>query len=72
MCITNAYYKGADGIIIVFDKSNRVFIVLFLVISLKNSYDGVDIWLSQVKEYVDKDPLYLLLGNKSDLSMEEI
>ncbi len=56
--ITNAYYKGAKGALLVYDISN------------KDSFDNVDKWLSEFKKYSDKDYTILLVGNKNDLKDE--
>jgi len=53
--ITNAYYKGADGIIIVFDITNR------------ESFLSIDSWLEEIHKNVGDDVLILIFANKSDL-----
>jgi len=63
--ITNAYYKGADGIIIVFDITQR------------ESFLSIDSWLEEVRKNVGDDVLIMIFANKSDLldepdSQEEI
>ena len=55
--ITNAYYKGADGIVLVYDITN-----------LPSFEDIERFWLNEVESYAEKDVELLLLGNKSDLS----
>ena len=54
--ITNAYYKGAKGVIIVYD------------ICRKKSFDNVDNWIEDFKSKADEDAVILLIGNKSDLN----
>ncbi|KAL4462047.1 hypothetical protein ABPG74_000892 [Tetrahymena malaccensis] len=55
--ITNAYYKGADGIVLVYDITNST------------SFEDIErFWLNEVESYAEKDVELLLLGNKSDLS----
>jgi len=56
--ITSAYYRGADGIILVYDITDRA------------SFDHVDEWLSEVNRYVTDGCRKLLIGNKCDLSAE--
>jgi len=52
--ITSAYYRGADGIIMVYDVTNR------------NSFNHVRDWLKEVDEYANEDTCKLLIGNKDD------
>lgn len=55
--ITNAYYKGADGIVLVYDITNSA------------SFEDIErFWLNEVESYAEKDVELLLLGNKSDLA----
>ena len=49
------YYRNADAIIIVFD------------ITLKDTYEIAQSWVSKIKN-TSKNPLIILVGNKSDLS----
>jgi Ras-related protein Rab-1A len=57
--ITSAYYRGADGIIMVYDVTNR------------ETFDHVDEWLSEVNRYAHEDTVKLLVGNKADLVSEK-
>ena len=41
--ITNAYYKGADGIVIVFDLCN------------KESFDNIPSWIGEIEKNVGLD-----------------
>lgn len=55
--ITSAYYRGADGIVIVYD------------ITSKESFDNVDLWLAEIAKYTQHDSVCkLVLGNKVDLA----
>eukprot|EP00602_Paraphysomonas_sp_CaronLab_P010423 CAMPEP_0185024030 /NCGR_PEP_ID=MMETSP1103-20130426/6914_1 /TAXON_ID=36769 /ORGANISM="Paraphysomonas bandaiensis, Strain Caron Lab Isolate" /LENGTH=202 /DNA_ID=CAMNT_0027556873 /DNA_START=76 /DNA_END=684 /DNA_ORIENTATION=- len=54
--ITSAYYRGADGIIMVYDVTNQ------------ESFDHVNDWLSEVNRYASEGTCKLLVGNKSDKS----
>lgn len=58
--ITNAYYKGADGIIIVFDLCN------------KESFLNVGSWLKEVEKHSGEDVTVTVLANKSDCAAEEV
>jgi Ras-related protein Rab-1A len=54
--ITNAYYKGADGIVVVYD------------ITHPQSFDNIEkYWINEIESYADKNVEMLLLGNKSDI-----
>lgn len=54
--ITNAYYKGADGIVIVYDTTSQ------------SSFDDIEkFWINEVESYAEKDVDLLLLGNKNDM-----
>ncbi|CAN0431416.1 unnamed protein product, partial [Ectocarpus sp. 8 AP-2014] len=52
--ITSAYYRGADGIIMVYDVTGQ------------ESFDHVNDWLSEVNRYASEGTSKLLIGNKSD------
>lgn len=53
--ITSAYYKGADGIVLVYDTTNQ------------GSFDNINkFWINEVESYAEKDVELLLIGNKSD------
>ena len=52
--ITTSYYRGAHGIILVFDLTNR------------ESFENIKSWLFEVNKY-SRNPVLLLVGNKSDL-----
>ena len=56
--ITNAYYKGADGIIIVFDITN------------KESFDNIPSWLQEIEKNVGEDVEIMVFANKSDITDE--
>ncbi|AYV75487.1 MAG: GTP-binding protein YPTC1 [Terrestrivirus sp.] len=53
--ITSSYYRGAHGIIIVYDITN------------KESFDNVQTWLHEITRYSSETVCRLLIGNKSDL-----
>lgn len=55
--ITNAYYKGSKGGMIVFDITKR------------NSFDNVDRWVDELKLNGEKEIVGIIIGNKSDLEM---
>mmetsp|Transcript_47446 Transcript_47446/g.111670 ORF Transcript_47446/g.111670 Transcript_47446/m.111670 type:complete len:232 (-) Transcript_47446:73-768(-) len=54
--ITSAYYRGADGIVIVYD------------VTCQESFDHVETWLGEIARYTTVDSVSkLVIGNKSDL-----
>ena len=54
--ITSAYYRGADGIIMVYDVCSE------------ESFDHVQDWLQEVNRYASEGTCKLLIGNKNDRS----
>jgi len=58
--VTGNYYRNADGFIFVYDATNR------------QSFDHVEMWLSQVQQHHDCGPetIKILVGNKYDLKSE--
>lgn len=53
--IANAYYKNAQGAVIVYDVTSR------------ESFENVSKWLQELNEFGEKGIQILLLGNKIDL-----
>jgi len=53
--ITSSYYRGAQGIIVVFDVTDR------------DSFEHVSAWMAEVERYAGSDVNTLLIGNKKDL-----
>ncbi|KAG6965359.1 hypothetical protein JG688_00007254 [Phytophthora aleatoria] len=53
----SAYYKGANGIVLVYDVSDR------------RSFDNVGYWMNNIRQYssLSQMPAMLLVGNKIDL-----
>merc|ERR1719375_307170 len=52
--ITSAYYRGADGIIMVYDTTDR------------ESFDHIDSWVQEVDKYATDGTCKILVGNKCD------
>jgi len=52
--ITKAYYRGADGLLIVYD------------ITEKQSFDNVKNWIKEVRSNIDHTIPIIIVGNKSD------
>ena len=54
--ITSAYYRGAAGVLLVYDLTNR------------KSFENILSWLSEIKlNNITNNPVIILIGNKNDL-----
>eukprot|EP01056_Protomagalhaensia_sp_Gyna25_P004116 Protomagalhaensia_sp_Gyna_25__4115@NODE_372_length_3667_cov_82_937431_g286_i0_p2_GENE_NODE_372_length_3667_cov_82_937431_g286_i0NODE_372_length_3667_cov_82_937431_g286_i0_p2_ORF_typecomplete_len212_score37_37Ras/PF00071_22/2_7e65Roc/PF08477_13/1_7e25Arf/PF00025_21/8_4e17MMR_HSR1/PF01926_23/3_4e07Gtr1_RagA/PF04670_12/4_1e07RsgA_GTPase/PF03193_16/1_7RsgA_GTPase/PF03193_16/0_005GTP_EFTU/PF00009_27/8_6e06SRPRB/PF09439_10/9_5e06FeoB_N/PF02421_18/0_00015Dynamin_N/PF00350_23/2_9Dynamin_N/PF00350_23/5_7 len=53
--ITSAYYRGADGIVIVYDCTNEA------------TFASIDNWVNEVKKFTDENVPKILVGCKNDL-----
>lgn len=58
--ITNAYYRGAEAIMIVFDMTN------------KESFQNIQNWMDEIIKYTGKDVLICIGGNKTDLPDQKV
>lgn len=58
--ITNTYYYRAQGALVVFDMTKY------------SSFESVDKWISEIKQYAGKDVVIILVGNKSDLKQVRV
>ena len=57
--ITNAYYRFADGILLIYDITDR------------DTFLNVRYWLQQIQQHLqDKNPIIILLSNKCDLKKQ--
>ena len=55
--ITSHYYNNADGILLVYDISNR------------ESFENLNYWLNEINQKADKNKISIILvGNKSDIN----
>ena len=54
--ITSSYYKGAHGIIVVYDVTD------------KESFKNIDTWMNEVEKHASDNVSRILVGNKSDLT----
>mmetsp|Transcript_9520 Transcript_9520/g.10680 ORF Transcript_9520/g.10680 Transcript_9520/m.10680 type:complete len:135 (-) Transcript_9520:279-683(-) len=53
--LTSSYYRGAHGIMIVYDVTSR------------ESFDQVRQWMQEIEKFASKNVNKLLVGNKCDL-----
>jgi len=58
--ITSSYYRGAHGIIVVYDITDQV------------SFNNVKQWLQEIDRYACENVNKLLVGNKSDLTNKRV
>lgn len=53
--MASAYYRGASGALLVYD------------ITRANSFENLQKWMKELKNFADEDIVCLLIGNKCDL-----
>ena len=53
--ITSAYYKGANGAMVLYDITSSI------------SFTSVDRWMKELRDNTDPNLVIMLIGNKSDL-----
>jgi small GTP-binding protein len=56
--ITNAYYKGSKGALVVYDISRKI------------TFENVDRWITDLRKNADPEVMIILVGNKSDKESE--
>ncbi|KAK2961224.1 putative GTP-binding protein YPTC1 [Blattamonas nauphoetae] len=54
--ITSSYYRGANGILVVYDVTNR------------DSFQNINMWMKEIDNYGSEGTVRVLIGNKSDLA----
>lgn len=58
--ITNSYYKGAKGALVVYDITKR------------DTFQNVSKWINELRMNGDKDVIIVLVGNKCDSEDERV
>ncbi|KAJ4840940.1 Ras- protein RABA1f, partial [Turnera subulata] len=53
--ITSAYYRGAVGVLLVYDVTRHV------------TFENVERWLKELRDHTDSNIVIMLVGNKADL-----
>lgn len=58
--ITRSYLRGAQGIILVYDVTE------------KSTFDHISVWMDQIQQYADISVGKIIVGNKCDLTDKRI
>lgn len=58
--ITRSYLRGAQGIILVYDVTE------------KNTFDHISTWMDQIQQYADITVGKIIVGNKCDLTDKRV
>ena len=57
--ITSSYYRGAHGVIVVYDVTNR------------ESFNNIKNWMGEITRYASENVNRLLIGNKCDIDSKK-
>lgn len=66
--VTRSYYKGAVGVLIVYDITKYFLISFFRA----DSFSHIQNWLNDAKNGAKKDCVICVVGNKSDLKDQRV
>merc|ERR1712083_929561 len=58
--ITSAYYRGADGILLVYDITD------------KQSFTNINTWIRSIEQNADDSISKIIIGNKCDLLEDRV
>lgn len=58
--ITTVYYRGAKGVIIAYDITNR------------RSFENISAWMTGFRRWSDSDAIGVLIGNKCDMEYDRV
>lgn len=58
--ITQSYYRGSDGALIVFDVTDR------------QSFENMSIWINDFQDFTDQNQNIIIVGNKADAEKRAI
>ncbi|KAJ5070973.1 ras and ef-hand domain-containing protein [Anaeramoeba ignava] len=58
--ITGTYYRNADGIMVVYDITN------------KDTFDQIKLWFQEIKKNAPENVVNILVGNKTDLAQQRV
>ena len=58
--MTYTYYRGAHGIFIVYDLTDR------------KSFESLGTWIERVNQYSNQNTFKILVGNKRDLHLQRV
>merc|ERR1711934_1184123 len=58
--ITTSYFRGAQGIVLVYDVTDR------------RSFESIRNWISQIQQHADVHVNKILVGNKCDMLDEKV
>jgi len=74
--ITSSYYRGAHGIIVVYDVTDSgTRYLITTILHLKpplETFSNVKQWLQEIDRYASEGVDKLLVGNKSDLTNKKV
>ncbi|MBN3319069.1 RAB1A protein, partial [Atractosteus spatula] len=70
--ITSSYYRGAHGIIVVYDVTDQAPEHLVAALVLQESFSNVKQWLDEIDRYASEGVSKVLVGNKCDLGARKV